>query len=270
MITFYLASGGLIFTALVGFFLFIANYLTRSGYLTFIFLGIFLAAFAPPFTWFLLGLFFGSAILIHTLKKYRTRKYDIIGKKGAKRDGKQLLANSLPLIVAVIFACFPLLNINWSLVMAAIIAATTADTWASEIGILAKSQPYNLVNFKKVSPGLSGGVTLLGSLAAVGGSFLISATYAFGLWLFTPKVFTNAIFWLPLGLGIGGMLIDSLLGATLQSKYQCQICGKITEHENHHQTPCRLIHGYRLIDNDAVNAMSGFIILLLAIILQII
>ena len=270
MITFYLAAGGLLFTAVIGFFLYIANYLTRSGYFTFILLGTFLAAFSSPSIWFLLGLFFGSAILIHALKKYLSKKEDTIGKKGATRDAKQLLANSLPLASCALLAYFNVLNLNWTLLMSTIIAATTADTWASEIGLLSKSRPYNLVNFKKVAPGLSGGVSLLESLAAVGGSLLISATYALGTWLFTPQSFTGAFLLIPLLLGVGGMLIDSLLGATLQSKYQCQVCGKITEQENHHQKPCRLISGYRFIDNDVVNLISGYVILLLAIILQII
>lgn len=81
MITVYLACGGLIFTALLGFVLFIAHYLTFSGYLAFIFLGTFLAALTPPFVWLLLGLFFGSAIFIHAIKKVASNQFDTIGKK---------------------------------------------------------------------------------------------------------------------------------------------------------------------------------------------
>ena len=54
--------------------------------------------------------------------------------------------------------------------------------------------------------------------------------------------------------GVGGALVDSLLGATIQAQYKCPNCNKITEKlvhcENHHTV---LIKGIRWINNDFVN-----------------
>lgn len=265
MITVYLACGGLIFTALLGFVLFIAHYLTFSGYLAFIFLGTFLAALTPPFVWLLLGLFFGSAIFIHAIKKVASNQFDTIGKKGAQRDAKQLLANSLPVLVAGLLAQFFPATFNWSEIMTALIAVSSADTWASEIGMLAKGDPYNILTLKKVATGLSGGVSLLGTFAAIGGSFLIAATYAGGIFLFTPISFQPATFWQPFLLGVLGMFVDSLLGSALQSKYRCVVCHQITEQEYHHNKPCQLVHGLKFIDNDIVNLLTGFTVLVITL-----
>src|SRR5207302_520832 len=56
------------------------------------------------------------------------------------------------------------------------------------------------------------------------------------------------------GAGVAGMLADSLLGATLQGKYQCPACDARFERAN---TVCHelviLTGGWRWLDNDGVN-----------------
>jgi uncharacterized membrane protein len=50
------------------------------------------------------------------------------------------------------------------------------------------------------------------------------------------------------------MLVDSLLGATLQGKYECPACDARFERGNTvcHE-PVRLVRGWRWLDNDTVN-----------------
>jgi uncharacterized membrane protein len=54
--------------------------------------------------------------------------------------------------------------------------------------------------------------------------------------------------------GVAGMLVDSLLGATLQGKYACPACDARFERGNTvcHE-PVRLSGGQRWLDNDLVN-----------------
>ena len=56
------------------------------------------------------------------------------------------------------------------------------------------------------------------------------------------------------GAGVAGMVADSLLGATVQGKYECPECDARFERGNTvcHQ-PVRLIRGFRWLDNDVVN-----------------
>lgn len=146
------------------------------------------------------------------------------------------------------------------------LTAVTADTWGTEIGVLARPQPRSVLTFRKVPLGTSGGITLLGSVGALAGAALIALISIFaasGQFVFTVKYF----FLVTLA-GFLGSIIDSIVGATLQGQYQCPKCQKITERKihciNHHTT---FIRGWKWMNNDAVNALcaaagSGFIFLL--------
>ena len=59
------------------------------------------------------------------------------------------------------------------------------------------------------------------------------------------------------GIGFGGMLLDSLLGATLQGRFECPRCGsRDREPACTCDTPTRLAGGWRWLDNDGVNALA--------------
>ncbi len=53
------------------------------------------------------------------------------------------------------------------------LAATTSDTFASEIGVLEKGKPISLLNFQRVKPGTSGAVSVMGTVASLLGATLI-------------------------------------------------------------------------------------------------
>lgn len=84
------------------------------------------------------------------------------------------------------------------------IASITADKFASELGVFDK--PFFLWGMKKVKPGTSGAVSVLGTFTSLSGSFMItiSASYLLGIPLSTA-------FFLGL-IGFLGGFIDSIVG----------------------------------------------------------
>lgn len=100
------------------------------------------------------------------------------------------------------------------------VCAAWADTWATEFGVRFGTRPRRLWDLKPVDPGVSGGVTLVGTAAGVAAAGCCGlATWALGL---APAAATAAA-------GTFGMLVDSLLGAAVQAQFQCERCGRSGE-----------------------------------------
>ena len=169
--------------------------------------------------------------------------------KGDRRDGWQVLANGgLPVLGA---ACASTTEAALA-VLAAGLAAAAADTWATGVGIHSRSQPRHLVTGRIVPAGTSGGITLLGTLGALGGVSLVALT----AWPFLgPRWFGGLV-----GIGMTGMFIDSALGATIQGRFRCPRCDQPSEKRMHRcGTRTEHIGGLRWITNDGVNALAtGF------------
>jgi uncharacterized protein (TIGR00297 family) len=69
-----------------------------------------------------------------------------------------------------------------------------------------------ITSWQLVPPGIDGGITLAGSIAGLAASLVIAIVASAG------GMVLRAQLWIPVAAGFAGMLIDSLLGATLQSR----------------------------------------------------
>lgn len=176
-----------------------------------------------------------------------------VTEKGSERDWLQVLANGG---IAGGIVLIYLLDRNpiWYAVFTGAVAASTSDTWSTEIGMLSGKQPIDLITFHHEQAGTSGAVTLIGLLGGIFGalvigviSFFFSTGFAFATWI--------AVIVLS---GFAGCLIDSLVGATLQARFECVVCHKQTEQRHHCQTATQLVRGFRWLDNDAVNIICSF------------
>jgi len=196
--------------------------------------------------------FFLSSTL---LGRFRARDKEPIARqyaKGGRRDFAQTLANGgVGAALAVAFALHPSVAIFAAFVGAT--AAVNGDTWATEIGPLARRPPRLLTTGRVVAPGTSGGVTALGTGAALAGAVAIGLV-AWGL----AAAFGSGVaaVWVPLVAGVAGLagaLGDSLLGATLQAQYR-DATGALTE-----RAGAARVHGLPWITNDAVNLCAALI-----------
>ncbi|MEM4261696.1 MAG: DUF92 domain-containing protein [Candidatus Diapherotrites archaeon] len=133
-----------------------------------------------------------------------TTKISMHKKKHETRSLANVLGNVGPGIIFLLLG-FPL-GFYGSM------ASAIADTTASEIGMLSKRKPRLITNFKEVEKGTDGAITLLGTFFAFFSAFLIAITY-FLLVNQDWKIFILIIL-----SGFLGMIIDSVLGATLQKK----------------------------------------------------
>jgi uncharacterized protein (TIGR00297 family) len=186
--------------------------------------------------------FFIPSTLLSRVGTARKRELVDIGKQGA-RDAMQVLANGGVAACALLFASrcgAPMLA-----AFAGAFAAASADTWATEIGTLARGAPRSILTFKPLATGLSGGVTWQGSLAQIGGAAIVALVAAPRMPLVFVSVLTG---------GIAGSIFDSLLGATLQSLRWCPRCERACETNPHVcGAATKPRRGLRWIDNDAVN-----------------
>jgi len=201
-------------------------------------------ALALPGALVLLVFFVSSLGFSRVGRKRKRALFSDVGKTGG-RDGTQVLANGGIAAVCALLALW--VDARYAVAFAGAFAAATADTWGTEIGALSRAMPRSILTFKPTAVGLSGGVTVAGTLAELAGALTIGAV-TLGL---TPHIAAAAA--VAAG-GVGGALLDSILGASLQSLRWCAQCRRATEREPHvcgaNTTPLR---GLQWVDNDAVN-----------------
>jgi uncharacterized protein (TIGR00297 family) len=210
----------------------------------------------------LLLAFFASSSLLSRAFARAKRQVSANFAKGGRRDWAQVVANGGVAVFSLVMAATGWVATPFAWVaFAAALAAVTADTWATEIGVLSAGQPFLITSGKRVPPGTSGGISFLGSGVALLGALLISAlAWSLGLITFTVLPFVGLA-------GLLGSFIDSALGATVQAVYWCPQCKKETErypvHYCGHSTT--LYRGWRWLDNDWVNFLSSLAAALIAI-----
>lgn len=120
----------------------------------------------------LLGAFFLTSSLLSKYKKSQKNAMEEKIAKGSERDGFQVLANGGAASMASILY-IATNDALWIYLFAILIASSNSDTWASEIGSLSKKKPLSIKNFCLAETGTSGAVSLLGTVAAICGSFLL-------------------------------------------------------------------------------------------------
>ncbi len=216
--------------------------LSRSGLIAAAIVGALVWIFAGWHGLLVLLAFFIPSIAISRVGKARKRELVDIGKQGP-RDAMQVLANGGVATLAAVLSHW--LGTPMLAAFAGAFAAASADTWATEIGTLAKGAPRSILTLKRLPPGISGGITWEGSLAQIAGAAIVA---------FVALLLRVAPFWPILVGGVAGSLVDSLLGATLQSLRYCPQCQRDCETNPHVcGTSTVMRRGVGWIENDVVN-----------------
>lgn len=249
---------GLALSTLIGWLAYRRQSLSGSGWLGAIITGTLTFGFGG-WAWggILIAFFISSSALSHVRQR---EKQQITGEKfakGSRRDIWQALANGGPgALLALIYglagapgallACF-----------CGIMATTTADTWATELGVLSPRPPRLITSGRVMAPGTSGAVSALGLAASLAGGLfigIVAATLSLaerGAW--QPALILAG----ALG-GLAGSLADSLFGATLQALYRTPGGGE-TERPSGAGGAHQLARGLRWVNNDVVNLLSSLV-----------
>ncbi len=217
----------------------------------------------------LLIAFFVSSSWLSHVKKTDPRKQRAaeMFEKGGRRDLGQALANGGaaagfstlgwvlgahdPALAAICYAC-----------AVGALCTVNADTWATELGVLSPSPPRLITRLSQVVPtGTSGGVTVAGTGAALGGAAFIAACSVAFQGIFGDLLPSQQ--WASLAAaaivgGVGGSLFDSALGATVQAIYYSERRQKETARAHERDgTRNRHVRGWRWLNNDWVNFLSS-------------
>lgn len=197
------------------------------------------------------------SVLIGKIKKRLKKQDDKITKRGEERDSVQVFANGF---IPAVFAIIYLLTGSFVFILAynAALAECFSDTAASGIGALSKTA-YDPFRRKKLTVGLSGGMSILGTLASLLAPFVfLSISLSLGM--------IDVKWWLILSaFAFTGSVFDSALGSLFQAKYQCKVCSSITEREEHCNEKTEIVSGFRVMTNDVVNLLSVMFTSLLSI-----
>ncbi len=227
------------------------KFLTKSGIF---------AAFILGFLFFSLGSWqwtvpiFSFFILSSLLSKIREKKNHSVNnyfEKSGARDFYQVLANGgVGGILVVINYFFP--DPVWYLAYLGIIAASCADTWATEIGTMSPYRTYDILRFRITEQGTSGGVSAAGFAGSLFGALIISLISV--LWIDNHRIDFILIITFA---GFAAGFFDSILGASIQAQYKCTQCGRIIDKKIHCGGNAEKYRGFSFINNDFVNLASG-------------
>jgi uncharacterized membrane protein len=169
--------------------------------------------------------------------------------KGERRDPWQVAANGGPAALGALLGLHdPSLGL-W--VVTGSLAAAAADTWATAAGGWSRTPPRRLLLGVELARGISGGMTVAGTLGAAVGALLVAATGAAA---------GAAPALLPVGTLVGfvGMVADSAVGSAWQGRFRCPACDVASEWRVHRcGTRTVRLGGSAWLDNDGVNLAAS-------------
>lgn len=126
------------------------------------------------------------------------------------------------------------------------------DSFAGVLGNAYAVKVYDIVRHTPVEKGLSGGVSLVGTLGALAVSMLGALPCGF--------VFGWHYYLIPVALlPFLGMLLDSIFGATVQYKQRCTVCGAVCECTAHCSRPTVRHSGAKIFTNGNVNLLTNLL-----------
>jgi uncharacterized protein (TIGR00297 family) len=227
-----------------------AKFLTVSGVIALGFIG--LATFGlGGIAWAIpIFAFFLPSSVITRLGKSRKQRLNQLHQKGGRRDAGQVLANG------GVAGALAVLGFLWHhpafyFAYVASLSAAAADTWSAELGVISPERPHLITTWRPVDAGISGGVTALGTLGGLlGASVVFVSALPFAGVLCSWQAYA-----VILGCALGGNIVDSLLGATVQEKRRCTVCGGATERQEHCGCGTEHAGGIPGLSNDWVNLL---------------
>jgi uncharacterized protein (TIGR00297 family) len=135
------------------------------------------------------------------------------GKKG-ERNYRNVLANgAVPMAIALLTFLAGWEGELPALIYISAVCVAAADTTASELGVLS-DRTYMITTFKHVPAGVDGGVSLYGT----GWAIAASAFAALMGWMVIMGTMPTLLVLVPISMGVLGCFIDSVIGATLETK----------------------------------------------------
>lgn len=226
------------------------QFLSESGALTTSLLAAALFGFGG-YQWSLPGIvFFVLSSLWSKVGKRRKAAAEFRNEKGSRRDSGQVYANggvAWALLILYVFLHEEWLF--WGFVGA--FAAAAADTWATEIGALSKGRTWLFPTFKPTQTGVSGGVSVLGTLGGLlGGASVWLSTYL--SWDGAQRGWSAAII---LVAATVAMFADSALGTFWQARYR-ERSGRVVERRTTNGEENEWVGGLKWLNNDRVNFLN--------------
>jgi len=166
-----------------------------------------------------------------------------------KRTAQQVFSNGW--IGVVLYMLYGLTdNFHWQVLAWCSFAISICDTISSEVGTAIGGKTFNITNFRVMKPGLSGGVSVAGTIGGFIALLLLAAMLHFIL-----PVTTAQLFWV-VATGMIGMLVDSFMGSRWQALWKLgdnwtEVLGT--------QPDGQLVKGLAWLDNHWVNFLSNAI-----------
>ncbi len=178
------------------------------------------------------------------------------------RTGSQVLAVGSVAVVGLILYYWTKETV-FCLLYYVCIAEQFADSISSDIGYLTKGRTMDILRWKPIPKGISGGVSLLGTILALLASFSLLLVP-----LFSKNVEMDVTCYIAASvIAFLGTLLDSVLGSMLQARYRCSHCGALIETDRHCGESTVLVKGFRAIKNVTVNFITGIGCFLLGLLL---
>ena len=177
-------------------------------------------AIGGHWTWLVTLLAFLSAGFFVTRWRYGEKKEMGFNEgEDGERDWTNVISNGgVPMLISL----YAFMTEDWEgllPIFVASVAVATSDTFASEVGCLDK-RVYMITTLKKCEPGLNGGFSPNGQIAALVGALLISlVATALGMLVGAEALSSPVEFIVSISIiGFLGCQVDSLLGALLENR----------------------------------------------------
>jgi uncharacterized protein (TIGR00297 family) len=242
------------------------HYLTQRGWLG--------ATASVTITFWAGGWVWGASLVTFYLMALLWTRYRSVDKQtllahsasGQPQDVDQIIARTgWAVVLAIWYTC----AVPQAALFAAYIGAlatASADVWATQLGVLSAAQPRLITSGRRAAPGVAGGISLLGIIAALVGAWsqglMGLLTTSLRSWIeHTPR--ETPLAFIPIAATLGGLagcLTDSLLGATAQGIYYCEACDAFCETRQHAcGKTAQQIRGWAWLTNEGVDFVSTLV-----------